>query len=387
MPVYTYSNIKDDVNGLIGKRIDSLSDARRTINRGVRYVIGNVDLRSTKRTSTLDPKLFNDVFQYASPTDMKADRLIDVIPQVNRTDDWEPILTTQEEFDRRKFIDKMLVAFSDDSFTRKVLLSIDVDDDALVLSTLDATNSGGGSWGGFGDGENLTADSDNFVKGSASINWDIGSGGGTTAGIVNSTMDEFDYSDYVAAGSAFVWHYIQDITDITNLILVIGDDGSVNYKITITTQHDGTAFRNGWNLLRFDFSNAVKAGSPDETAGVYIAVYMTKDSGKVSETDYRFDHIILRRGKINDLLYYSKYGWQTSGGTWIENSTVDTDLLNFDTEEYDLAVLKAAEFAALELKDRPLTSDYKKEYTEMRDQYKIEHPSEAKMLETTWQNV
>lgn len=392
MPEYTYDEFEDEVDGMVHGKIANLTDKRKTLNRAVRFVVGDVDLRSTKRRSTVSPNLFNDIYDYSCPTDLKGTALIDISPQVSRTKDSDLRLTTEEEFDRLKTIDLMMVAFSDRDFTRKLRVSMDIDDDELVISELDSLTSGGGTWAAFGDGTNLTADLDNFVKGSGSINWDISAVGGTTAGIYNEGLDASDISDYLAAGSGFVWHYITSATNITNFILRLGSSASAYHAKTVTTVNEGTAFVAGWNLLRFDLQSLSDTSSPDDESITYVALYMTKAAGKVSETDYRFDWLVLKRGKIHNVLYYSKYGWQTTGGTWIENSTATTDVLNVDTEEFELMTIKAAEFASQELTDYDDVKYFAGQYsnpagTGKRDQYVLKWPSEAKVMITTYYDI
>ena len=88
---------------------------------------------------------------------------------------------------------------------------------------------------------------------------------GTTAGIVNSTLDTFDYTDFLY-GSVFVWTYITDKTDITNYKMRVGNDASNYYEMTVTDTHEDIPFLDGWNLLRFDMSSKTTTGSPTSTA-------------------------------------------------------------------------------------------------------------------------
>ena len=70
---------------------------------------------------------------------------------------------------------------------------------------------------------------------------------------------------------------------------------------------------------------------------------MTKDAAKVSETNYKFNYAVIKRGVIHDILYYSKYGWTSSAGVYKRLSTDDSDLLIADDTEYDLFVKKGIE--------------------------------------------
>lgn len=382
--VYTYTNIKDLVNGAMHGKVDNLKSALNTINQGVRQALGKVDLRSTKRKSTLSPNLFNEVYDYSCPSDLKGMGIIDVVPQINRSRDYDIDLVSPEEFDRRKSSDFNLITLYDYDGTRRLRLSMDVDDDSLVVSELDSLTSGGGTWTLFGDGTNVRADSDNYVKGNGSIAWDISSAGGTTAGIYNSSLDTFDLTDYVSGGSVFVWVYITSVTNLTNFILRIGTDSSNYFTKTITTNNEGVSFYNGWNLLRFDFSTSTEVGTVTDDTCNYVAIYMTKDGAKVSETDYRFDWLVVKRGEIHNLIYYSKYGWQSSAGTYLENSTATTDYINADTEEVNIIIGQIAELGFRELRDYDDWKIQKQENKEDIQNYQMKYPSEAKVYTTEY---
>jgi len=382
MPQYTYSALKSRVNAGIKGKIGILTDTRQTINDAVRQVISDFDLRSTRRKAQLTPNLFTGIYEYAAPSDLKSYGIITIEPQTNRQRN-QFSLVPYEQFGRRQ--DSNSIAVNDYDFIRKVMVNTNVDDKNITLSELDTTSSGGGAWSGFGDVTTVSADSDDYVHGSASLTWNINADAGTTAGIVNSTLNSSDLSDYFNGnGAVFVWAKITDKTNITNFILRIGSSASAYHSKTITAASDGTAFRNGWNLLRFDMSSLTDTGSPDNTAITYAAIYMTKTTGKVSETDYRFDYLTVKRGEINNLIYYTKYGWQTSSGTYLENSTVDSDLLNADTDEYNLIIDKATELAAMEVDEYDIADRTAKKYSVNLMAYKLRNPSEALVMITTY---
>lgn len=394
MPEYTQSELNTEVTAIVSGSFTA-ANFLTVANRAVRDVLSDIDLRSMKRKSALTPNLFDDIYQYTCPSDLKALGIIDIQPQIGRGrgDYWR--LTTAEEFDRRKEEEKLdrwgdpvsiskrtqwlgesLVAISSDDMVRKLLLSRPVDDSELGVDTLDSV----GDWEGFGDGENLTRDPDNYVKGSASINWDINADGGTTAGIQNTSLDEFDISDYITTGSVFVWVYISSTTNLTNFIARVGNDASNYYSITITTNNEGNSFETGWNLLRFDFANKSETGTVTDDECDYVVLYMTKDAAKVSETDYRFDNLVIKIGKHYYVIYYSKYGWQSSTGTFLENATATTDVLNVDTDEFGLIIEKTAEYMEQHLKNRGEASIHRREYERKKAEYVMKNPSEAMIL-------
>jgi hypothetical protein len=399
LPTYTRTTLLAVARRKISGTIAD-SDAQACCNDAVREVLSDADLRSAKRKSALSPNLFDDVFDYTLPTDLKRNAIVDIRPQIQRGrfDDWR--MTTEEEFDRLKednrldqwgdpiklgrsqWLGDSICAISDDDMVRKLKISRPIDDKATTIDTLDAV----GNWVVMGDGTNLTKDSDDYVKGSASLNWDISAVGGTTAGIYNESVAQFDITDYLT-GSVFVWAYITSATYLTNFILRLGSSSSAYYSITITTNNEGTAFYAGWNLLRFDLANRVATGTVDEDTCDYVAIYMTKNALKISETDYRFDSIVLRKGDHYELVYYSKYGWQSSTGTFLENSTADGDYLNLDTDEIDLIEYKTAELMEEFLKNLNQADRLQKKYLFKIGEYIKNNPSEAMILTTVFHST
>lgn len=380
MPSTTQAELNTIIASMVSGSYESNS-FMTVANQAMRFVIADVDMRSTKRRTALSPNLMDDIYDYTAPSDFK--KLIDIKPQINRGryDDWR--LTTSEEFDRLKTTSENIIAIDDRDFIKKIRISKPIDDTEAVVSSLDAV----GDWEAFGDGSNITKDADNYVKGSASLNWDINADDGITAGIQNTALPTFDISSFIENGYAFVWAYISSVTDLTNFILRIGNDSSNYYYITITTNNEGNAFHTGWNLLRFSFANKTETGTVDDDACDYTVLYMTKDAGKTDETDYRFDHIILKLGDNYYTHYYSKYGWQSSAGVYLEDATDATDLLNVDTDELKLISLKTAELIENHLQNSKEADRYELKYERAKAGYEKQNPSESLNIITTYYNL
>jgi len=373
-PIYTYAQLKGRINAGIKGKIGVLVDARETINQVVREVVGDMDMRSCRRKTALTPNLFSNVFEYASPSDMKSNAIIDIQDQTDRHQkDYN--LVTFEQFGRRQDTDT--IAIDDSDLIKKILVNAQVSDKSITIASLDALTSGGGTWSAVGDATNVIADSDDYVRENASLKYDIGSGATTTAGIQNTSLNNVDMTDYLGGnGAVFVWAYITSTTNLTNFILKIGTDTSNYYSKTTTTASDGTAFRTGWNLLRFDLASLTEIGSVTDATVTYVSIYMTKTAGKINETSYRFDGLYLKKGEKNNVIYYSKYGWQNSSGTYIENSTADSDLLNADTDEFDLFVAKGIEVAGAETDETQASENNATKYATRKVKYEKENPSD-----------
>lgn len=389
--IYTRTQLKAAINRLIQNKSGMLIDFGETCNMAVREVLGDVDLRSARRKASLTPNLFNGEYDYACPSDLKAYSIID-IPQQAKREDGEFNLIPSREF----AINKKRGDIAIDDFNGQRILKINskVMDKTIVVSELDALDSGGGTWVAQGQAENLEVDNENFIKGNGALKFDIGATPSFYAGIINEDLDDIDITDYINDnGAFFVWFYINSPTGLNSIIFDIGNDGSNYYEIEITAQNDGSAFAAGWNLLRFDFRDATTGGTPDPTAIKYVSVYMEIEATKVSENDYRFDYMVLKVGRNADIKYYSKYGWQTSAGAYIENSTVDTDVLVADTDEFNLIVKKGVELAAQELdisasgrdplaKAQKLANDFEK----AKKNYQLKNPSEASIMTSEYYN-
>lgn len=381
---YTYTFFKSRINAKIKGKIGILVNPRDTLNEIARQVYADVDLVSARRRTALTPNLFTRIFEYASPTDLKGYGIINVEPQTDRAR-LAYTLVPSEEFYRRR--DPDTIAISDADFIKKILINSTqpTNDLGIMIASFDATTSGGSSaWTAVGGGTNIRADSDDYVRENASLRFDLSASAVATAGIENSSLYSFDATNYFGGnGAAFVWAYITSTTGLTNYILRLGSDSSNYYQKTATTASDGTAFKTGWNLIRFDLTTLTTVGTPVVTAFDYASIYMTKLTSKVSETDYRFDSLILKKGEKDNVLYYSKYPWQTSGGTYIANSTADSDYLNVDEDEFNLMVEKGIEIAGYEVDEDTSADKSAKKYKDMVKEYVRNHPSEAMNMIST----
>lgn len=385
--IYTQDDLQRGMNrGIQGKQ-DILIDPQETMNEAVREVLNEVRIRSTRRKQALVPNLMNGAFEYAVVTDLHSDDIIDLPPNALRSDG-EFTLVPSEQFARNPQVGD--IAINDYNGIRSLLVFSATSDDSVTVDPAAVVSST--EWRAFGDAIDVDSTTDDSVKGDTSITFDISAVGGTTAGIYNDSVAEVDLSDYIG-GPANVFSYarVTSATGLTNFKLRLGSSDFAYYEFTVTLRNDGSAFVAGWNPLRFDLSAATATvGSPDVTAITYAALYMTKLVSKVSEEGYMFNILEARKGKYADILYYSKYGWQTSAGAYIENSTDPTDVLVADTDEFDLFVKKARLLAAAEV-DIPISiyrgkinNPLLNAYNLAKDNYVLKNPSEDKTVTSSY---
>lgn len=381
--IYTQSDLRGRINAKIQGKIDMLVSPQDTMNEAVREVLSEIRLRSTRRKASLTPNLFSQQYEYACPSDLMGPAIIDVPAQAKRADG-EFTLVPSEQF--RRYPQVGDIAIEDFNGTRLLLINSAVEDDTTEITTTEVVDTGPADWTALGDATNVAADTDDYVTGNGSIEFDIGSGATTTAGISLTGMDSVDLDDYIGhAASIFTHARITSTTNLTNFKLRLGQDASNYYEYTATARNDGTAFATGWNLLRFDLTSVSTTGSPTSTGIDYATLYMTKTAAKINEAGYMFNGLFAKKGKYHDVMYYSKYGWQSSAGTYKENSTDASDLLNADTDEFDLFVKKGRVIAGVEV-DLPENQieRLKKEYEDARANYQMKNPSEDKINVSTY---
>ena len=386
MPVLYTTLLSRVIDSGLYSNVTSTTSIRNIINRAVTNVISEIDTRGTKRKASAI-KIFDAVYDYTCPTDMKGRKIVDIQSEGNRLTNTRLSLVDVSTFDRKKTIYNNMVAFADRDFVRKLRTTIITRDESAVISEFASLTEGSGTWTAFGDAENIEVNNTRAVSGSTSLEFNIDASGGTTAGVSLTDGPAIDVSNYKSDGSLFCWVYIVDTTDITNYIARIGSDSSNYYSMTVTTTSEGLAFQNGWNLLRFDFNGKTTVGTPDDENCDYRAIYMTKEAGKISETGYRFDEMTIHSGQYNNVIYYSKYPWQTSTSVWIENSTADTDYLNADTEELQVFVEACKMELYRDLKDYDQMKIAEQKYEQAKNNYKLNYPSESIKMEQYYYGI
>ncbi|HXB13123.1 MAG TPA: hypothetical protein VNZ45_14140, partial [Bacteroidia bacterium] len=81
---YSVTTVLNDLSGVVhGTTINKIPNVYGILNRAARAVLLDVDPKETQRIVSLN-QVFNDVFDYPAPSDLKGDRLIDLRPQAGR---------------------------------------------------------------------------------------------------------------------------------------------------------------------------------------------------------------------------------------------------------------------------------------------------------------
>ncbi len=391
---FTRASANNDLEGIIhSQNLNKVVNIDSLYQRAARNLLSKIDPRGTVRIVQIANAVHDEIFDYTAPTDLKGNKIIDIRPQVNRQVKDNLSQRFARNFDHRK--QRRTFQVRDNSGVKSIRISQSVSLAPLTLHEMnDITENG--TWAVDGtDASNITRDTLNRMSGSASLNFDM-LGATTTGYIENTDMNSVDLTDHDEQSEIFVRVYLPDASTITNVILFWGSS-SVNYwSATVTAPHDQASFKDGWNILKFSWNGATEsvAGGVDPSAINYLRVTFTYDG--VADTDFRVDKISSSLGEIYEIEYYSKYLFQSTGGTWKETTTEDTDIVNLDTDGYNLFLFECAFLIAQQMQgeDAGFDRSYFKEelYGDGRTKvglyatYKGEHPSEVIRPRTSYWN-
>lgn len=376
---YSIAKLKDDLTGIgHGTTIDKVRNPDRMINRAAREILLDVDPQETIRILPFNAPLFDRVYNYAAPSDLKGDSIIDIRPQVARNPIDNPSQTYSRNFDIGKgssttpvFNIQFDSSIKTINYTSGLLQPTILVNGAISLSD-------NGTWSGTNI-SSLENDSVNYVYGNGSIQFSIDAGGNpTTATLTCTGMSAVDLTRDYNQGSQFVYVYLSAPDTVNSITYRWGSSNANYYSRSTTAQFDGTSFQTGWNLLKYDWDGATVTGTPDYTAIDYIEVVFNTD-GTV-QNNVRVNSFTSKLGSIYDIVYYSKFLFRDSiTGAYKEEISSDEDLVNLDTETYNLLTNKCAVLMAQQMQGEDSAFDYsffEKRYKEALDKYKMRYKSQ-----------
>ena len=385
---YSITTLLNDVSSVIhGTTPNKIPNVYGHINRAARALLLDVDPKETTRIVSL-AQIFKNVYDYAIPSDVKGDRILDLRPQAGRN----PYDIFQQDyaqtFDANKLQNASNVIFTQWNSSVK---SIRIEAPTLTspLTLCDTSTLTG--WTATAGAQNLSLDTTYNVAGGGAVQFDLAAGS-ATGSIQISSLNAVDVTSHVSLDTEFYWAYLPTGASITNLILRWGSDITANYyTYTVTTTQQDTAFQNGWNLIAVPWVSATKVGTPVITA--FDSVQLTVTYNSTLQTGVKFCNLTSNPGFIFELVYYSKFLFRNvSTGAFQEtvvDSTDNSKLINLDTDSYNLLFNKTAFYVAQALQGADASYDadfWQTEYNEALKRYRALNPSEAiKKAETYYE--
>jgi hypothetical protein len=408
MAQLTETQLITAVNKKIKQKKDALggdTEIRRILNESQGDLRLDMDLISAKRTSA--PFLvFNGIEEYALPEDIDYDKAISFSPTDNDLGEflWErvplkyfyrPQNPAPEVIGTQQWL--LNTAYDRSYDQHREVFTIDFDDaqpflmlrsgldslsSAKIVQTADVTTSDGGTWVASGDAANVRKDTQNFKTESSSVEFDSG-GASTSVVITNSTFTAADLSSYEDKGELHLWVYLP-ATAPASITLQWGSHSSNYWQKTVTARKSGLSFKEGWNLLAFDWNNVdSEVGSPVSSSVGYVNLTLT-NSVATALKSYRIDGLYARLGKSVTMQYYSKYLVVSSAGVRKENFTASSDSTILESQEVNQLIEKAFQKASLELREN---ADYERasnEYKMRKQMIEEAYPSEKELEGTTY---
>ena len=376
----TITTLLNDLASVIhGTSINKVPNVYGHINRAAMQVLQDVDPKETQRIVALS-QVFNDVYDYPIPVDVKGDRMIDLRPQAGRVPRDIFVQGYAQDFDAFKGVslaNKMNTQWN----TGVKTLRIEAPTLTAPITLCDTGTITG--WTATAGAQNITLDTTNSVAGSGAIQFDLAAGS-ATGSIQISTLSLVDLTSHENIDTEFFWVYLPSGSAITSLNLKWGSDYTANYyNLTVTTTQQSTAFQNGWNLIALPWTSATKVGTPVATA--YDSLQLTVAYNSALQTGLKFCNLTSNTGYIFELQYYSKYMFRNPSTNAFQEEVVDnttdaTTLINLDTDSYNLLFNKVAFFVAQSLQGADAEYDreyFEREYDKALLRYKGLNPSEA----------
>lgn len=326
---FTLTQINDHLDGMgHGSATDKITNLNAFYQRVGASFLTKVHPLESVRMTQLAALIHDQLNDYQGPYDFGS--IVDLYPDDER-DAWDKAFRVKAgQFDLEK-------AFKNQT------LSIEANDEGklirinwkaqapIVLNQADSLTANG-AWSVVGSATNLAVNTIYKKSGSGSIEFDVPTTGG---GIKNTTMAQVDLSTYTPYADNFI--YIElgaDYKNLTSVTPVWGNDLTTKFWTgqPVTTQADGSPFRQGWNQIEASWTAATQTGVvvPSQIDSYQVTLQTTGPLTKV-----RVDNILFSLGRPFDLKYYSKYLYKsaTSGlRISIPDATVGNDFVMIDDD-------------------------------------------------------
>lgn len=378
---YSIQTLENDLEGIIhGTTLNKITNRYGLYNRAAGEVLLDVDMQEHKRLVTLS-QVFNSIYNYSAPSDLKGNRIIDLRPQANRQGEVWPQRFNQW-FDKKKWLKNQ------NQFTIQMntgVKSLRIDAPFLTAPIVVAQTNSTTGWTAGGTASAITLDTLYMADGAGDLTFNLTAG---TGYIESSTLPVIDLTGHQSIAQEFFWAYFPTVP--TSVSLRWGSSTTAYYEGTATTQADGTAFQQGWNNITIPWISATVTGSPTITA--YDTVRFTVVA-PIAMTGVKFCSMKSILGQYLEAEYYSKYFFRDSTTNAFQETVPDTLadtstlLLNVDTESYGVYVAKLTQLIFQQLQGDSAKNEadqYEKKYLRLLARYKNLYPSEVQFSQESY---
>lgn len=371
---FTFGQVKDHLSGLgHGATLNKVRNIEQMFERTASVFLQKCKPLETMRLGTLSSVIYDDIYNYALPSDYNS--LVDLLPQDDRTN-WDKAFRRYAgQFDLEKAIKQKTISIEGDGGSKIIRINWRTRQGKAIHTMNSVTDNG--TWSAVGTATGIVANEIFKISGSASIEFDLVT---TGDGIQNSTMTAVDLTDHDEVADFFVWVYFGSVSSLTSISARWGNDLTANYWTSVaqTTQADGTAFKAGWNLIKFPWSTATETGTvaPATVDSFRVTVATT---GAIN--NIRVDAIVCTIGRNFDIKYYSKFLFRNSAGTYITQPTTDGDTVLIDNDSLPMFLYELLKSMAHQVEGTDSAFDISYAENELKTLYpafRSEYPDQRK---------
>jgi len=326
----TVQDVKNHLTGMLhaGSSLKKVRNFYHALERAANNTLANIKPVDSERTAALTSLIYDEVYDYPLPSDFGWP--IDLKPQGERDNIEVAKRRFAEPFDFLKELEQKTISIEGNEGT-KVLRTNWRGNAPILVDSMNAV----GDWAAAGSASGLKAQELHKISGNASLEFDVTA---TNDGIQNTALDTINLTDEDEIADMFAWLNIPTAADLANFNSITaywGNDLTANYwqGAAETDQADGSAFKVGWNLIKWLWSDATETGTVAPATIDSVQFLVNVDA---AINNLRIDNPVFVVGRNFDLKYYSAYAFKNSAGTYLQRPTDDGDTVIFSNIAFQI---------------------------------------------------
>lgn len=385
---YSITKLYADLAGVLhGTTINQITNNFGLINRAASQFLLECDPMESIRIVPFPSVIYNRVFDYALPPDVKGNKLIDIQPQIDRTtlDLWPQSYIQAFDISKQTSLQD---AFNINYNSGLKFIRINAPYLPVPIVVNDANSiSGNGTWVVGGDAENLQVNNRNFLTNPSSLQFDLT--GATGSGYLeNTTIQPVDLSAQLNQAVEFFYSSLPTGDEFSSLEIRWGSSASDYYSQTATVNQQNTDFINGWNLIANSWFGASVIGSPNPARITYLRITWNYTMGS-PQTAVLLNDIVSNLGQVLNVVYYSKYMFSDGvTGAFKESVTSKLDRINLDTDSYAIFFNLVAYLAMQQQQGLDAAfydgNFFLSAYQQGLAKYKVQYPSQIQKAQSVY---
>ena len=325
--MFNIGQLKDGVSGLLqGLDLNNVTGLNKALERAARTLVQKADIpeASAKQAITL----YDEVYDYAAPTNIFGGSLIDFRPQGNSRNSNDYVYKKGiEQFDRTKalFPNGYMLTFENNKGVGIVRVASPKPSARVILDNMDVITD----WTAAGSASGLAKDETVYYNSPSSLRFTLT---GSDTGTLTKAINQIDIDTYEDVCIGFLAIRTPSITNLTSISVRVGSSASAYDEVSDTDGFLGAFTVDEWLLVAFDFSGATSTGTPDWNAIDYVQIRVAH-TGTI--TNFRVGGFWLALPSPHEMIYQTAAIFLRSGAL-SKTITDDTDEITLNDAAYNL---------------------------------------------------